>query len=78
MKPIYLQKTSQGIQTCSQSLSPLYNFILNLQFHQLNSFSLASSELWNDLPLHVKNSQTLAQFNSLLRGDYCMHFAHRP
>ena len=33
----------------------------------LNYIYAAASELWNDLPLHVKNSQTLVQFKSSLK-----------
>ena len=31
------------------------------------SFSVAASELWNSLPLHVKNSKTMVQFKSSLK-----------
>ena len=65
--PIYLQellkeyKPVRNLRSSAQLTS-----ITSTQYGQ-RSFSAAASELWNDLPLHVKNSQTLAQFKSSLK-----------
>ena len=70
MGPIYLQellKEYKPIRNLRSSVQlQLITSITSTQYGQ-RSFSAAASELWNDLPLHVKNSQTLAQFKSSLK-----------
>ena len=70
MGPIYLQellkeyKPARNLHSSTQLR--LITAITSTQYGQ-RSFSAAASELWNDLPLHVKNSQTLVQFKSSLK-----------
>ena len=70
MGPIYLQellkeyKPARNLRSSTQL--GLITSITSTQYGQ-RSFSAAASELWNDLPLHVKNSQTLVQFKSSLK-----------
>ena len=70
MGPIYLQellkeyKPARNLRSSMQLR--LITSITSTQYGQ-RSFSAAASELWNDLPLHVKNSQTLVQFKSSLK-----------
>ena len=70
MGPIYLQellkeyKPARNLRSSTQLR--LITSIISTQYGQ-RSFSAAASELWNDLPLHVKNSQTLVQFKSSLK-----------
>ena len=52
-----LRSSTQSCFTCS-STSTQYGW---------HSFSVAASELWNRLPLHVKNSKTIVQFKSSLK-----------
>ena len=70
MGPIYLQellkecKPFRNLRSSAQLR--LITSITSTQYGQ-RSFSAAASELWNDLPLHVKNSQTLAQYKTSLK-----------
>ena len=70
MGPIYLQellkeyKPARNLRSSTQLR--LTTSMTSTQYGQ-RSFSSAASELWNDLPLHVKNSLTLAQFKSSLK-----------
>ena len=64
MGPIYLQELLKEYKPVRQLR--LITSITSTQYGQ-RSFSAAASELWNDLPLHVKNSQTLAQFKSSVK-----------
>ena len=70
MGPIYLQELLKEYKPVrnlrSSAQLRLITSITSTQYGQ-RSFSVAASELWNDLPLHVKNSQTLAQFKSSLK-----------
>ena len=70
MGPIYLQELLKEYKPARNhhSSTPLCltTSITSFQYGQ-RSFSSAASELWNDLPLHVKNSLTLAQFKSSLK-----------
>ena len=70
MGPIYLQELLKEYKPVrnlrSSAQLRLITSITSTQYGQ-RSFSAAASELWNDLPLHVKNSQTLAQFKSSLK-----------
>ena len=69
--PIYLQELikkyqpSRNFRSSTQSLT----CPTSTQYGR-RSFSVAASERWNSLPLHVKNSKTIVQFKSSLRG-YC-------
>ena len=71
MGPIYVQellkkyKPARNLRSSAQLR--LQSSISSTQYGR-RSFSSAASELWNDLPLHVKNFQTLAQFKSLLKS----------
>ena len=70
MGPTYLQELLKEYKPVRNLRSSgqlrLITSITSTQYGQ-RSFSVAASELWNDLPLHVKNSQTLAQFKSSLK-----------
>ena len=70
MGPIYLQELLKEYKPVrnlrSSAQLRLITSITSTQYGQ-RSFSAAASELWNDLPLHAKNSQTLAQFKSSLK-----------
>ena len=52
-----LRSATQSRLTCSSS---------STQYGQ-RSFSVCATELWNNLPLHVKNSETLIQFKTCLK-----------
>ena len=70
MGPICLQellKEYKPVRNLRSSVQlRLITSITSTQYGQ-RSFSAAAAELWNDLPLHVKNSHTLAQFKSSLK-----------
>ena len=70
MGPIYLQELLKKYKPVRNLRSSAQHrritSISSTQYGQ-RSFSPAASELWNDLPLHVKNSQTLAQCKSSLK-----------
>ena len=57
-KPVRNLRSSAQLRLITSTTSTQYG---------QRSFSASASELWNDLPLHVKNSQTLVQFKSTLK-----------
>ena len=65
--PIYLQKLIKKYQPFrnlrSSTQSRLTCPSTSTQYGQ-RSFSVAASELWNSLPLHVNNSKTIVPFKS--------------
>ena len=67
---IYLQELIKKYQPshnlCSSTQSGLTCSSRSTQYGR-NSFSVTASELWNSLPLHVKNSKTTVQFISSLK-----------
>ena len=73
MGPIYLQELLKEYKPVGNLRSSaqlrLITSITSTQYGQ-RSFSAAASELWNDLPLHVKNFQTLAQFQVILKDSF--------
>ena len=73
MGPIYLQELLKEYKPVrnlrSSAQLRLITSITSTQYGQ-RSFSAAASELWNDLPLHVKNFQTLAQFQVILKDSF--------
>ena len=63
MGPIYLQELLKKYKpVCNLRSSAQLRLITSITSTQYGqrSFSAAASELWNDLPLHFKNCQTLA------------------
>ena len=69
--PVYLQELiKQHIPTRhlrSSSQFRLDNSIIPSTCYGHRAFSVAASKLWNNLPLHVKNSQTLNVYKSSLK-----------
>ena len=68
--PIYLQELIKKYQPTrslrSSTQSHLTCSSTSTQYGR-RSFFVAASELWNSLPLHVKNSKTIVQFKSSLK-----------
>ncbi len=68
--PLYLQELikrytpSRNLRSSSKSLLTVSSS--STQYGQ-RAFSVSSSELWNSLPLHIKNSETLNKFKSSLK-----------
>ena len=68
--PIYLQellKEYKPARNLHSSAQRRLNSSISSTQCGRRSFSSAASELWNDLPLHFRNSQTLAQFKLYLK-----------
>jgi hypothetical protein len=68
--PVYLQELIK-LYTPTRNLRSLSQFRLtnsspSTQYGH-RSFSVASAELWNSLPLHIKNSQTVNHFKTSLK-----------
>ena len=53
-----LRSTNQGLLSVPKSASATYGD---------RAFSVAAPRLWNQLPLHIKNSESVNQFKSLLK-----------
>ena len=72
LAPIYLQdiihryKPTRNLWSASKHLLA-YSASPNTSYGR-RSFQVASFELWNDLPQHVKSAKTLNQFKSALKG----------
>ena len=68
--PIYLQELikryvpSRNLRSATQSRLTCSS--TSTQYGQ-RSFSVSATELWNNLPLHVKNSETVIQFKTSLK-----------
>ena len=68
--PIYLQeliKTYKPTRNLRSSTRSRLTCSSTSTQYGRRSFSVAASELWNSLPLHVKNSKTIVQFKSSLK-----------
>ena len=68
--PIYLQdlikQYTPSRNLRSSSLSRLVCSSTSTQYGQ-RSFSVSAAELWNNIPLHVKNAETIFQFKKSLK-----------
>ena len=69
--PIYLQKLIKKYQPSRNNLRSSTQSCLTCSSTSTQygrcSFSVTASDLWNSLPLHVKNSKTIAQFKLSLK-----------
>ena len=65
----YSYSHSNWIECLSMQSKLMLFFVYQVSTYQ-RSFSAAASDLWNDLPLHVKNCQTLAKLKSILKVSF--------
>ena len=69
--PIYLLELIQEYKPCrnlrSSSQFNLVSTCISTLSYGHHSFRKESADLWNKLPLHIKNCQTITQFKTCLK-----------